>query len=58
MYVIIRSDGLFVAPPGQRSSYTKKLQHARTFPTREAAERERCPGNERVVALADCMRFP
>ena len=40
-YVIQRTDGAFVAPAGNRSSYTRELQHARTWGTREAAERER-----------------
>jgi len=55
MYVIVRNDGAFVAPPGRPSSYTNKLQHARTFATREAAERECCPGNERVVEISQVM---
>ena len=38
----------YVSPAGSRSSYTNKLQEARRFPTREAADRE-CCGNERVV---------
>lgn len=48
MYVIQRTDGAFVARQGSRSSYTRNLQHARPFATREGAERECCPGNERV----------
>jgi hypothetical protein len=48
-YVIQRHDGRFVARQGERHSYTKYLQHARPFGTREAAEAERCPGNETVV---------
>jgi hypothetical protein len=51
-YVIKRNeDSAYVAKPGARS-YTKLLQGARTWPAREAAERERC-GNERVVAFED-----
>lgn len=53
MYVIMRSDGAFVAPSGSRSSYVRCLQYARTFATREAAQRECCPGNETVRAVAD-----
>jgi len=49
-YVIQRTtDGAYVARPGSRSSYVRELQHARVFLSREAAERERCPGNERIV---------
>ena len=50
-YVIKRSDGAYAAPPGQRSSYTPYLQRARTWFTREAAEDECCPGNERVASV-------
>lgn len=53
MYVIMRSDGAFVAPSGSRTSYVRCLQYARVFHCREAAERERCPGNETVRAVAD-----
>ena len=38
----------YVAPPGLQSSFTNKLQNARRFSTREAAEAD-CCGNERVV---------
>lgn len=55
MYVIQRTDGKFVARPGAAHSYTNKLQHAQTFQTREAAERDRCPGNERVLRLENAM---
>lgn len=56
MYVLKRNeDGKYVAPAGSKSSYTTKLEKARTFPTREAAERDAC-GNERVLALSDIMR--
>jgi hypothetical protein len=52
MYVIQRiPDGAYVAQPGAAGSYTRALQHARTFPTREAAERERCVENEITVAV-------
>lgn len=56
MYVLQRTtDGAFVAPPGSPKAYVKSLQNARTFPTREAAERERCPENERIVRVEDAM---
>lgn len=59
-YVIERTDqgGGYVAPAGSRGSYVRELQRARTFPTREAAERERCPENERVVHTDDALRRP
>ena len=50
MYVIQRNDGAFVSKSGSASSYTNKLQDARTWETRESAERELCPGNERIVS--------
>jgi hypothetical protein len=58
MYIIKRMpDGAYVARPGSPSSYTKQLQTARTFPTREAAERDRCPGNE-IVTTPDAEMRP
>jgi hypothetical protein len=57
MYVLTRNeDGAFVAPPGQRASYTFALQNAATYPTREAAERQAC-GNETARPVAECFRF-
>ena len=48
--------GRYVAYPGRgrASSVTDKLQHARQFPTREIAERERCP-DERIVTIKEAM---
>lgn len=50
-YVIRRTDqgGGYVAPSGSASSYVKHPDNARQYPTREAAERDKCPGNEVVV---------
>jgi hypothetical protein len=57
-YVIKRNeDGAYVAPRGSASSYTKQLQNARTFSTREEAERERC-GNETIHHAHDQLRRP
>ena len=56
VYVIQRAKGDgggYVAPPGSVHSYTRRLEHARRYPTREAAEADLCPENERVVALED-----
>lgn len=48
-YVIVRKeDEMYVAWPGMRHSYTKYLESARTFETREAAENQ-CCGNEYVA---------
>ncbi len=53
LYVIKRIDqgGGYLAPPGSQGSYTHNLAAAATFPNKEAAERERCPGNEIVLEL-------
>jgi len=48
VFVIQRADGWLVSLPGSRSSYTRTLERARVFPTREAADAERCPENETV----------
>ncbi len=49
------TDGMFVAPPGQEKSYVRELQFARTFATKEDAERERCVENERVRAIDEVI---
>lgn len=55
-YVIKRTnDGAYVAPAGEKASYTGYLDRARTFATREEAEREKC-GNEVVADVNDCLR--
>lgn len=56
MFVIRRNDGLYVSPSGSRCSYTRYLEQARKFNTQESAERERCPGNERVISVWDVLR--
>lgn len=56
MYVIQRTDGKYVNRPGSRTGYTSKLEQARKFPTREAAEADRCPGNETVVDVAELLQ--
>jgi hypothetical protein len=56
MYIIQNMEtGWYVARAGSAGSYTPKLQAARSWPTRDAAEPERC-GNERIVAVADILR--
>jgi hypothetical protein len=54
-FIIQRTDqgGGYVARPGSLKSYTHEPLKARRFATREEAERERCPGNERVLSLLD-----
>jgi len=50
MYVI-KKGSLYVAKEGLPCSYTKVVKKARKFKTKEEAERNRCPENERVVDL-------
>lgn len=57
LYVIQRNDGKFVTPPGGNKSYTEYLQHARTFNTAAAAQRECCE-NETVRSLDECVKQP
>lgn len=55
-YAIKRFDcdgGGYVAPAGNPSSYVRELQRARTFASLEAAVRETCLENERVVRVDD-----
>ena len=55
-YVIVRNeDGKYVAPPGSKHSYTTRLERARTFSTREAAQAD-CCGNEHAVAVENLLR--
>ena len=56
MYVIVRTDGKFVTPPGSERSYTTSLQKARIYPTFAAADGDRCPENETVRAVADLLQ--
>lgn len=56
LYVIERSDGVFVARQGMPHSYVSALQDARVWKTKEAALAEVCPVNEQVVAVDDILR--
>jgi hypothetical protein len=56
--VIIRNDGAYVARSGSEHSYTRKLEDARTFATRESAERDRCPKNEHIASIGDVLQAP
>lgn len=56
-YVMVRNDGKYVAAPGSEHSYTDKLEKARRFDSRDAAEKERCVENERVQSI-DTMLTP
>jgi hypothetical protein len=58
MYVIQHNThGRYVArseATATGSSYTKRLEDARVFPTRESAEHDRC-GNETVRAVVEVL---
>lgn len=57
-YVLRRiPDGAYVSRPGSEHSYTKNLERAETFPTREAAALASC-GNERPVSVDEIMSGP
>ena len=59
MYVIQRiPDKAFVARSGRSGSYTRKLQLAQTYKTREAANANRCTGNETVVPVQCLLQEP
>lgn len=57
MFVLKRiPEGDYVSRPGCEHSYTRKLQDAQTFKSREHAQGNCCPANERVVRVEDEMR--
>ena len=57
MYVIKRLDqgGGYVTRPGSEQSYSHRLERAQAYTTREAADRNRCPGNEIVVDVEQLL---
>lgn len=56
MYVLVRhSDGKYVARSGSEQSYTKRLEDARKFSSREAAEADRCVQSERIANVSDIL---
>jgi hypothetical protein len=58
VYVIQKVEtGEWVARFGGERSYTKSLQKAQTFPTRESAQVQ-CCGNERIQSLEQAVDDP
>jgi len=58
IYVIKNNTtGQYVTRPGSLRSYTRSLEQARTFESREVAEADSC-GNERVLSVADLLGRP
>ena len=56
MFVLKHNEtGKYVAPAGSQHSYTAKLEEARQFPTREAAEADRCVDSETIVPTSDLL---
>ncbi len=57
MYVIKRTDqgGGYVTRAGSSGSYTKNLEHAQKYDTREEADANRCPENEVVIDVYDLL---
>jgi hypothetical protein len=51
MKYVIKRGNLYVSRPGSQHSYTKFLQEARIFSSREEAEKHTCPDNERIVSV-------
>lgn len=60
-FVIVRvpqgAKPYYVAGPGSVYSYTMDLTKARTFGSKESADRHAC-GNERVFDVLDLLRTP
>lgn len=56
MYVLVRDNGDYVTPKGSKHSYTRNMEEAQCFSTREAAELDRCVDNERIVPVINCFR--
>lgn len=59
-WVLVRSDdGAFVADMRKStsgSSYTRNILKAKVYPSWEAADRDRCPGNETPVNIEEIFR--
>ena len=57
MYVVAKIEGkrrMYVTRPGSERSYSKRLEDAQTWSTREQAERTRCE-NERTYSVAELL---
>ena len=56
MYVIRRNeDGKYVTKPESKHTYTRRLEDARVFRSREAAEWHAC-GNEQVMTVEEMVK--
>lgn len=44
-----KPDNVYVSKPGSRSSYTKNILNAKSYPTKYEAEKDLCPENEYIT---------
>ena len=57
MYAIKKvNEERFLTRRGAKKPYTVRLSEARTFTTTEAADEDRCPGNEVVIDVSHYLR--
>lgn len=58
MYVLVKTDspwvGAYVAPPGSKCSYTRRLEDAQVFSSVDNARRNACE-NERPTSISDLL---
>ena len=58
MYLIIRDDGALVADMRKSttgSSYTRDIRQAQRYTSKEQAQNDLCPANERIITLAEWL---
>ena len=58
MYLIMRDDGALVADTRKSttgSSYTKDIRQAQRYTSKEQAQRDLCPENERIITLTEWL---
>ena len=48
-WIIRRAGGGYAARPGSKKSYVPSTRNARTYDTKEEAEADCCPDNERPI---------
>lgn len=55
-YVLVRTkDNYYVSAPGSEHSYTKYLEEAQRFSSRDAAKVSQCVESERIVGVSDLL---
>jgi len=58
MRYVLKKGRFYVSRPGSAKSYTTSLARAAVYATREQAEGNRCPENEHVVSMEECVFYP